>query len=60
MTTTLPIDMGDRLFSVGRNQDPDFADGDDRVIVLTLELRSPQEARDVLGALLGDASEVAS
>jgi hypothetical protein len=58
MTITLPIDMGDRLFSVGRNQDPDFADGDCRVIVLTLELLSTQEARDVLRELLGEGPEV--
>lgn len=60
MTVNLPIDAGDRRFSVGRNQDPDFADGDVGVIVLTLELKSPQEARDVLGALLGSTPEVAS
>lgn len=52
-TTILPIDMKDRRFRVRQESGGSFYGGDNfDGITLTIEIKSPDEARDVLNAIL--------
>lgn len=51
----LPIDMADRRFVVCEHSGDTFSEDEDYDgIALTLELKNPEEARAVLGALFGE------
>lgn len=57
MPTTLPIDMKDRRFVLCEHSGDTFTENDDYDgLALTLEIKSPEEAKAILDALLSDQS----
>ena len=55
MSITLPIDMTARRWCVGEETGDVFEpDGDFDGITLTIEIKSPEEAREVMRAILAD------
>lgn len=54
---TLPINMTGRRFRVGHDSGDTFDEGDDfDGITVTIEIRNPEEAREVLSALFATQS----
>ncbi len=57
MPTTLPIDMKDRRFVLCDHSGDTFTENDDYDgLALTLEIKSPEEAKAILEVLLSDES----